>query len=807
MTILEAKDDCFDLLPPRLLTLIICELSVPDLCSLAQVSKSCNKAVKKDETWISRLRSMGLWDPTKGPEPALTQGPQSPLNIIQSVRPDVVPNKANIIFMTIFRHLYPLFSDIESKTPRLFQIYDNSVDQACVLSQLRIFAKCVSSDSSRIQSLILITRNFEAKTSTQFEEACVSGRSDQALYCSQALIALDRSSDCFKIVTDTSQLALGSGYDFLNESGELNAAKLQAALQNITDLINLRIKVIESNFPSRAQGISTLCQNVVEKQISEAFTSVIVTSKSKDVNYYLSAMPSLYFLILWFVDHVNPPAAQLFHDNLKRLFIDIFDLHIEAYLEDELANFVCYATEQVSQWIKEVEEADTATETFLMGNVTKVQDKNDILASFKKALLIPVSILPPAQFSIIASAVSEIPSVGLPNIFRRTAPATIEPSKSAEFENAFFSKKTRNLTLPTSELDAHFALMENKLLGIKTLFSLELALNIIQKAREAIERASKFVSASKRLELITKAKIELIFVELVRTLGGIHVQNGFDKALNTLDKYVTSEIEKPKSGRSKENESSVEPLAIFIELVNIGDLIQQMIHLFFERELALPGYIDVGNSLAPAINAKRNFEKMLDEKVARGLNRGIDVLSSQIEAIFRTNQKASNYNVIDPATDFTTPTLAAKTAVKHLRLYMGLLAGTTDDSVVDVFQLEVSARFFSLLCRHIKHQTVTTIGAAKLLQDLNFYYDYVSSLKQRSVLPYFQALKEIGLMYLINGQQTMELAQMLTDLTKYGNIFQVDELLEFAQRREDWLRIRKPVQKAMKGLGTDCVIM
>lgn len=102
-------------------------------------------------------------------------------------------------------------------------------------------------------------------------------------------------------------------------------------------------------------------------------------------------------------------------------------------------------------------------------------------------------------------------------------------------------------------------------------------------------------------------------------MGPRHVKAGFDKAVDHLSKYNPREI-------TEHSEPGVAPLVTFLELVNVGDLIQQMIEVFYEQELVAPRLTDPKDFLNPAAKEKKRFEQMLDERVAAGLNKGIDVM-------------------------------------------------------------------------------------------------------------------------------------------------------------------------------------
>ena len=218
----------------------------------------------------------------------------------------------------------------------------------------------------------------------------------------------------------------------------------------------------------------------------------------------------------------------------------------------------------------------------------------------------------------------------------------------------------------------------------------------------------------------------------------------------------------------------------FLELVNIGDLIQQMADVFYEQELVAQKLTDKNDFLNPAAVEKKRFEKMLDEMVAAGLDRGIDVLMTEVDWLFATTQQSTDFNPgaisipgaagfgggsgsgggggshgptrpfsmnfvntfkgssqssaeqqeahekankmsmsVPPIRDFdTAPTKTAQRIVETVASHTALLNGMADKNVLDVFNHEVGLRLFASLCKHIKRQRISVDGAVKLIRYL-----------------------------------------------------------------------------------------
>jgi len=129
-----------------------------------------------------------------------------------------------------------------------------------------------------------------------------------------------------------------------------------------------------------------------------------------------------------------------------------------------------------------------------MSNINREADKRDFLSTFKKVILMPVSAIP-SPFSAKSASTAE------------TKPAETSPYANS---NSLSVQETPNASRPgtpvipgqaapgpppTTELAAKAAIMNSRLEGIRSLFSLEVALNLVHSAKSSLERAALFASA------------------------------------------------------------------------------------------------------------------------------------------------------------------------------------------------------------------------------------------------------------------------------------------------------------------------
>ena len=299
-----------------------------------------------------------------------------------------------------------------------------------------------------------------------------------------------------------------------------------------------------------------------------------------------------------------------------------------------------------------------------------------------------------------------MPAIVTPFQKRSTEDVVIAAERAPVANNVDSNAK---LELPTTELAAQAAIMTTRLAGIKGSVSLEVAINLIQLGKQSIQRTRTFLAFDDRISAVAHHQCEQLFVTLLDILGRKHVQSGFDSALHQLNAF---------NSRQNLEISQVQPLVDFLELVHVSDMIQQMIAAFYGQELY--DIVDRTDFLNSAVKEKKTFEQMIDDKVAIGLSRGIDVLIEQIDLILVTTQKPTDYKpwlVLGKEDHLDlSPTETAVAVVTCLSTHTDLLRGCADKGILDVFFQEVGIRFFGSMCKHLRRQTITVDGGMKLIR-------------------------------------------------------------------------------------------
>lgn len=552
-------------------------------------------------------------------------------------------------------------------------------------------------------------------------------------------------------------------YDFFPETildagDQLDEESLQMVVQDLVEYFNSKSSTIDECFGQQLPIMLMYMETIIERDIITGFFV-------KECEKNLQIVPDVYYqLVMKFVPNLS--ESRNAGENYKvmvRTFINLyFEPLVDQYLQATISGFEKDALKEIQRYEEEYEERE------------KLEDE-----------------------SIYKSIMSEY---------------STEEAKTNKFElltsfTKMFSKSNGNAN--EIKFKMNLEVINKNLKNLKNFINFELSTQIIEQAKKRVDsvlifgRIEESILDSKGIN----SQIERIFIKLVTILEKRHVKPGFEQAIEILSQYDPSEF---KSLESLERLNTVEPLVKFTELINIGDLISQMIEIFYENELVKRKIVDKNEFLNSSNQAKKRFEATLDGFVANGLNTGIDKLMDEIEFLFNALQLPNDFN--PKSNDFSVaingPTKCARTVVKLLSNHINFLNGSTEKGVIDVFQQEVGERFFQVIVKNIKKRQISTNGAIILISDLNCYYDFITTvLRQKNITPLFAGLKEIGQLYLISSDDSKELGKLIGDLSKFNGIFRQEEIYEFVTRRTDWLKVKKEVEKAMYGLGVDCTIM
>ncbi|AJR69995.1 Rcy1p [Saccharomyces cerevisiae YJM1573] len=598
-----------------------------------------------------------------------------------------------------------------------------------------------------------------------------------------------------------------------------NSKNLDTFLNQLRDFLNEKIKLADilfkDEFPVILQFIESFIQDILLDILNNILLSYseFLKENGKDSKANYECVPELYFTFIKkfdteLNDSVNAGA------NFRKVVRDLLNLYLEPfvvnYMNQTTRVFESLINSQLANYDTQVQDKQREQNAKIYNTL---KDQTDASSASNNEL--------PNDLSIITETSKTVPEAdSKPSTIHQSVHSTDISNDKLDFLSSFtkifkFSNNENQRLKQQLQLAYNLNLISNNLQNIKSLISLDLCYKILQETSEKTDQIYKFHTIESLLPLI-KLRCQEIFKILITQLNKNHVKPAFEKAILLLQKYNPNEIEQIeiKFNSLSPANTQVEPLVQFTELINIGDIILQMISIFYKNELIPKKIIDKNKDfLNDVIQLKKNFETSIDDFVAEGLNIGINKLMDEISFVFKTLQLPDDYNPPPPSRNSPIrdikPTKCAIRVVELLSNHCFLLTGATDKGTIDVYQQEIGERFFNEIVKHLKKCFISTEGAIWLICDLNYFYDFIANkLKQKNVVPYFVGLKSIGQLYIISGKDSKELGKLISDLGKFNGIFTQEEIYEFVQRRSDWVRVRKDVEKVMYGLGIrDCCIM
>ncbi|KAL2760585.1 hypothetical protein ACRALDRAFT_1073628 [Sodiomyces alcalophilus JCM 7366] len=787
---------------------------------------------------VDGFETMTLEPPQQHDPP---KDPRDVLDVLKNVRS--IRGHARQEYGKIYGALAPFYYDLakaQSHTdPIVFQVFRDPEQQAQMLANLHVFARSDWAQGwmGREEKLSTMSGIFESAVLREFEQGYefwdVDGRMRRYAHVLHLLNGGHAVVELFihkhPIFSDHEVISANSA-DCLNQavSGGITLDPSRAFFEMLLRKVNEQAAIMERIFPRPEVPFWEFVNKVREDIIMEYTTSLFDAAHERSLESYLKAVAGLFEQSLSFFGSLVRPGRSAVDDEAKdkEMTRRVFEPHVDLYFQEEIDFFTRHADAEVGSWEKRLSEQDASVESFYMSNFNRQADKTDFLSSFKKVVMMPVSVLPSFPMGSSSAAATKPAAPSSENTpAQPSRPEGLGVGGGVDGRRSPLPDKA-----PTDELAAKAALMASRLEGIKSLFSIEVALNLVHAAQASLGRVAQFIKLGGRYGEEAREQCEAIFIALLRILGTKHVQPGFDKAVAHLSQYNPREV-------SHHDQSGVAPLVQFIELVNVGDLISQMIEVFYEQQLVGPKIADKNDFLDPAGLAKKKWEQMLDESVAAGLNKGIDVLMDEVEYLQGSTQLPTDYHPELESTNGSTgggsggngngngngvagtssacsaagivadpgPTATAKRIVELVSSHTKMLVGTTEKTMLDVFNGEVGLRLFTAVCKHLKRQRVSTAGAIKLIADMNLYFEYIRTLRNPDLLAYFKALRELSQIYLIEAHHAKEMATVIADGDRFGGVFRAEEVYEYAQRRADWYQVKNRVERAMYGM--ECSLM
>ncbi|KAJ4490293.1 exocyst complex component Sec10-like protein [Lentinula aciculospora] len=599
-------------------------------------------------------------------------------------------------------------------------------------------------------------------------------------------------------------------------------------------------------FPAEAGVLISFSERVASDVVGEYISPVLTRAREISIDIFLKATAASFREAWKMVDTIMAAGGDLTsRTKAEDVVFRMFEPNMDEYLDEE-TEAVKPAFEGICKgWDRQASErhinSGDASARFLTSH-NPSQVKRNVLASFANVLLLPVTIVPRTVGAVGGALVSGGTAVGgaaaqgiamlnpqrwggaggggwgtsnVPDGYQKHRGegnemmfdiGTDEDDEEEKDKDEPFDEKHDELNLvpppsaaPLSAGTLHTTSTSlDQMDQMDTLLSLDVALELIHTCRESLKRLETFAAYPDRIGDRVRDTIEEVFMLLLHALGDGHVKRGFSRATARMTSYKPAEHEET---------TSVAPLLQFFELVHIGDTIQSMVQVYFDKEMACTApHIDKNDFLNSVVREKKRFENSLDDSVAGGLNAGTEVLMNQVEhIILKLTAPREYYPPENTALDLK-PTKGCREAIKCLEMHCKLLKGSTSKEVLEVFHQEVGIRLIAILQKHIKRQIISLSGGFQVIADLNAYHAFITTLKVPPITADFAHLKMLGHVYVV--EDAKDLAQIVRDVTRYGGAYRPEDIYEFIQRRSDWKKIEKTVDKTMYNLSfkEDCII-
>ncbi|KAJ8519438.1 hypothetical protein ONZ45_g3641 [Pleurotus djamor] len=496
-------------------------------------------------------------------------------------------------------------------------------------------------------------------------------------------------------------------------------------LEAIIEQGSLAVRV----FPPASEVLLSFSERLATDVVGEYITSVLLRAREVSTDVYLKAAAATFREAWRMVDAIMLAASVREDSAISRTRVEdvvyqMFEQNMDEYLDEEVDSIkqsfegICKTWEKgnTNNNISDASASDpSASQARFLGSHNPAQVKRNVLASFTSVLLLPVTIVPRTVGAVGAAlttgGTAAVQGISMLNPQRwgggGTTPGeegysrNLSQDRGGLFEigddedDISEKSKANNRSSVASTLTVSSASTSTAATAVSSkeftanvnfdlLLSLDTALELIHADREALKRVETFAGYPGHYGHRVRDTIEELFILFLQALGDGHVSKGFSQAILQITSYRPADHEET---------TSVAPLVQFFELVHVGDTIQSMVQVYFDKELA--PHIDKTDFLNAVVREKKRFENSLDDSVAAGLNAGTDLLMNKVEHIITKLTKPREYYPPDDDPLDLGPSQACTEAIKCLDMHCKLLKGSTSKEVLEVFYQEVGIRLIA----------------------------------------------------------------------------------------------------------------
>ncbi|KAG7870371.1 hypothetical protein KL918_000575 [Ogataea parapolymorpha] len=839
-----------------------------DLLNFSLVNKSCyNEIINDSKLWIGYLKTIHCWKrpasqgsangKTKtrrafGDTSMLIDEELTPINCVSKSVSD--PNLARLEFIKIYEIMAPISNDLLVKNYSNFQSlavfkeFNDPFDQSMLFAGLGKFIQIYRHEDRYRNMVIRLNTILDLFVTSVIREIEIRLKQEDFKEARKLISALDNLNlDIGDIEVDSLEALLEffldryvNSYSFLSSKDTVDRVLKRATYKargvvkghyldfvevdnifnQVASLLNSQLNEIDRIFDTNADEVPIVLKlmetflgnyfigGLVEKLINRAKhidgldEPVDLEPEPEDekidpphVNImnenslYFQCVPFLHHKLLTTFENLNYPQSSMdsTDEATKMDYYPVIIGFINFYYEPHLVEFSDQLPKQCHQSL--VHLIDT-------WELNKVENEKMLEQEILKFVDDSSEAQTNHTFDIFSS---------FTNIFRLKG---AKKTEKEEIENE--TKLTK--------FAAKLQILTTNVQNIKSLVSMDLTVLILQHVKNSYDLLLGLTKNSATSEI--KASIykvcQDIFIDMLSTLIDRHIKSGFQEALTRLKEYNPAELE-------VNVDYKVEPLTNFIELVNVGDLILQMINIFYNEELVKNEIVKTKPQKSRDFLSSNQCEKtisklemMLDTYVADGLDISIGVIMNEVNlCILRSQVNEGTYNLVNMeqmGIKNGQPSVYVKQTVTILESHFKMLSESIDKSILDIFKEEIGERFIATFIKLLtKKLNISTIGAIQFITDINYLYDFFVKYKIKQTVQYLVAFKEISQLFLIecdDKKKCKDLGKLVIDLGRDNGIFSPEEVYSFVSRRSDWVSIKRSVDKIMYGFGPDdCTIV
>ncbi|KAF9995485.1 F-box protein: endocytic membrane traffic, recycling ReCYcling 1 [Entomortierella chlamydospora] len=746
-------------------------------------------------------------------------------------------------FKQIYNELWPYYVDFRqaNQESKVIQEYGKSVlDVARMLARLLAFSKAnLAKDSEQInENLCGTCEYFENRCLHLFEVAYDKRDVPEMAKFAGVLLDLNGAQACIQIYIQKNGIFFDNNYEPGENLKQYEIWLLQpivvrentsfpefTPMRLFMEFTEMEFKkqsiIINDVFPEEADVLFSFTERVFEDVISEYCSQLFDLCSMRDKLLYLKSVPTAYrYLehlekVLITMEPIHVPSYRL-----EKLLARVFAPWLQRYLKVELDWVQKSCKDFIDKYERQRDPSNKDSNR--MNPRNREVFKRNFLKGFRNVMTLPYKI----SSSIVAGVTSSSPTPGastttltpgspssttsIPSSATGTTTPSTAPIKSG---NRFSIRSITSITSSSNSNSTVTGTTTPPTSVSTTTDTQNTPPSSFVPDRKSISQASdadsvRSVADSVATEVVTAQEVQEEMNSLLSVELALHLIHLDKDALHRLSAFaglggvLGGLVAIQQLGRYKPTTThggGVTPLMDFFELVHVADLILQMVQVYYAEEMCK--HIDKMDFLNDANKEKKVFERLIDDGVAAGLDKSIEVLIGQVEYILSTMQLPTDYNPDENTDVELQPTHACREAVTCLTTHTKMLIGCTDKHTLDVFFQELGLRLFNCLTKHLRSNIVSSQGGFVLICDLNHYYNFVAGLKQPSLTPNFLALKELGNLFII--QSPSDLKQLIHDMERFGGILRIEDVFEFAEMRSDW----KSIQRIVERDRLECAIM